>query len=178
MNALDFLKAHHHLVEKTFARLDSTAGRQDPRLMERLADALATHTQLEQRLHAEVAFKTGDERMTELHGELHGASAGIACVVAELLGYGRYDETFASRLAVLRDVVRRHIRNDELEFFPMVRRLFPDGELETLGQELEAELIRIYGRGRPRRLFEKMDTLVVERVDGERTGDSRTSVFQ
>lgn len=175
MNAVEFLKAHHRQVERTFARLETAQNEQKTRLFERLADALATHAQLEHRLYAAVAAKSDDETLLDQHG----SHAGIVRVMADLLQESTDDENFGTRMTILREIVRRHIRKDEADFFPQVKKLLSDGELQALGHEMESELIRLYDRGIPRRLFEKQKALVPgERTDGEQTEGLRAGAFQ
>jgi len=163
MNAVDFLKAHHRQVERTFARLEIASHEQTDGLFERLADSLATHAQLEQRLCSAVAIRIGDDALTEQQGSY----SGIARVVAELLQGQTRDETFAARMTILRELVRRHIRRDEAELFLWAKQLLSDGELEALGHDMEGELIRLYARGIPRRFFENQAALLVQERDDE-----------
>jgi hypothetical protein len=54
-------------------------------------------------------------------------------------------------LFALRDAVVRHFRAEESEILPLLRALMTDEELETLGQEVEAETRAFFQRRESRR---------------------------
>jgi hemerythrin superfamily protein len=136
MNALDLLIEQHDEVEDLFDMIEKAEGEKKAELFEELADKLAAHASMEEKLfYPSVKAKETEELLIE-SSEEHLA---IKRVLADLLELAADDELFDAKLKVMREEVDHHAREEEEDkLFPKVRKLMSAEELEALGAELEA----------------------------------------
>lgn len=135
MNALDLLKEQHDEVDQLFTLIEEA---QDPDekedLFAELADNLAAHAEMEERLfYPAVMAKQTEELLLESVEE----HLSIKRVLADLMELDPGDEHFDAKLNVAKEQVAHHARvEEEGELFPKVRKLMSADELEGLGSEM------------------------------------------
>jgi hemerythrin superfamily protein len=76
---------------------------------------------------------------------------GIKRVLADLLETEAKDPTFDAKIKVLSEQVEHHVKEEETELFPKVKKILGAQELEALGQNMETEQIEIEEKGQPRK---------------------------
>ncbi len=76
---------------------------------------------------------------------------GIKRVLADLLETDAKDHTFDAKVKVLTEQVEHHVKEEESDLFPKVKKILGAEELDALGQNMEAEQIEIEEKGQPRR---------------------------
>ena len=148
MNAIDLLESQHREVEKLFAKIEkSKSDDVKGRLFEEIADKLAVHASIEEHhfYPAVKANRTEDILLESLEEHL-----GIKRVLADLLETEPSDETFDAKIKVLTEQVSHHVKEEEEELFPKVRKLFSKEQLEAIGQEMSAEQAELEDDGEPR----------------------------
>lgn len=140
MDAIELLRNQHQEVEMLLHELATanTRGKTRKQLFERVADLLATHAALEERI-----FYPGvNERDTEEHLlealEMHLA---IKRVTADLMHLEEGDPTFRAKTIVLRDLVLKHQHEEERRIFPAVLARMDTDRLDDLGREMEGLLL-------------------------------------
>jgi hemerythrin superfamily protein len=131
--ATDLLVHHHRLVEQLFERLESSRKGFDGTLRE-LADDLAAHISIEERLFYPAVRKVGPEVILE--GLEEHAMGRFA--LRRLLGTRASDKELKTRLKALKELMTTHHHEEERELFPAVRRLMSDAVLEKLGAKMRA----------------------------------------
>jgi hemerythrin superfamily protein len=150
INALELLMEQHEEVETL---IDEIEDADDPdeklRLFEQLADQLAAHATIEEKLFYPAVM---DESTRELLVESTEEHLSVKRLLADMMELDAEDEHFDAKLMVLRDQVVHHAREEEEgELFPLVRKLFDENELAALGNELLAAFEALLEKGAPRR---------------------------
>ena len=135
MNALDLLIEQHDEVEDLFEMIEKADGEKKAELFEELADKLAAHAAMEEKLfYPAVKAKETEELLIESTEE----HLAIKRVLADLLELDTDDEHFDAKLKVMQEEVDHHAREEEEDkLFPKVRKLMSSDELEGLGSEME-----------------------------------------
>lgn len=148
MHAIEMLKHQHREVEALFKQIHkATAGEPRQYLIDRIADALAIHTAIEEKhFYPSVKERTTEEILLESLEE----HLAIKRVIVDLLQTDPADETFAAKVKVLEDEVAHHVDEEEETLFPRVERMFDDEALESLGDAMEATQAELLQTGRPR----------------------------
>lgn len=134
-NALALLKSQHDEVDALFAQIEDA---DDPdakaTLFEELADKLAAHATIEEKLFypAVMARQTKDILLESAEEHLQ-----VKRILADLLELDPEDDEFDAKLAVMKEGVEHHAREEEEgELFPKVKKLLSADELEAMGSEL------------------------------------------
>lgn len=147
MDAITMLKDDHDRVKKILNELEETTER-----------AVKTRTELfakveaEIRLHEEIeetilypAFKAHEtlkDIVLEGYEEHHVADM----ILAELDGVDVTDETWGSKLKVLKESLEHHIEEEEEKMFPRARKEFSRTQMAELGRQMQAIKDREQGK--------------------------------
>jgi len=139
-SALSVLTDDHRAVEKLFARFEGLgpkAHKTRQSLVEKTSQLVSTHAGIEEMVfYPDVRSKLEALNDTVLEAlEEHHL---VKMTLAELQGMRSEDERFAAKFTVLMECVRHHVKEEERELFPKVRKAFSRGELEALGERLLA----------------------------------------
>lgn len=135
MNALDLLIEQHDEVDDLFEMIEKAEGGKKAELFAELADKLAAHSTMEEKLfYPSVKAKETEELLVESTEE----HLAIKRVLADLLELDPEDEHFDAKLKVMKEEVEHHAREEEEDkLFPKVRKLMSSEELDQLGSEME-----------------------------------------
>lgn len=148
MNALELLKSQHDEVEDLFEQIEeAAAAKRKADLFVELADKLAAHAKIEETLFypAVVAKQTHDLLLESTEEHL-----AIKRVLADLLDLDPDDDQFDAKLAVMKEEVEHHAREEEEgELFPKLRSVLSADELDALGGEMLSMFEDLVG-GAPR----------------------------
>ena len=140
MDAIELLRNQHQEVEKLLHELVNAGERSKSRksLFERVADLLATHAALEERIFypAVNAAETEEQLLEAL--EMHLA---IKRVTTDLMHLEDGDPTFRAKTIVLRDLVLKHQEEEERLIFPAVLARVDTDLLDDLGREMDGLLL-------------------------------------
>jgi hemerythrin superfamily protein len=147
-NALDLLKSQHEEVEALIARIERTEGSHKAELFTELADKLAAHAGIEEKLfYPSVMARETHELLLESVEE-HLQVKRLLC---DMLDLEVDAEEFDAKLSVMKEEIRHHAHDEEEDqLFPKVRRLFSADELAALGSEMLA-MFETLLVGEPRR---------------------------
>ena len=148
MNAVDLLVTDHKRMEKLLDTLVEAKGDEKARQFNEVADTLAVHVTIEERIFypAVKAGRTEDILLESLEEHL-----SIKRVLADLIALSPSDDTFDPKLHVLKEQVEHHHKEEEGDLFPKVRKLFDHDHLSALGDTMEAERKKLEA-GQPRKL--------------------------
>ena len=148
MNAIDFLKAQHRMVEDLFSRIQKAKDvNKKETLFTDLADSLAVHASIEEHhFYPGVKSRSTEELLLESVEE----HLAMKRVLSDLLDISVDDETFDAKLKVLKDLVVRHVQEEEDTLFPKVAKNVDKADLEEIAQAMLAEQAELEDRGNPR----------------------------
>ncbi len=131
MDAIEYLTDQHRQIESLFDQFDS-ASRMKPklRLWRKLADLLAVHKAIEERIFFPAAREAGvsEQLLKSLVEHL-----STERIVSELVEFDEVNDDLVTKMAVLRACKRQHAESEEKELFPRTRELLTSGRLEMLG---------------------------------------------
>jgi len=132
-DALALLKADHQLVQQLFDKFEKTrAEDRKSALAEQICNELAVHAQIEE----EIFYPAAREaiRDTDLISEATVEHQSAKDLIEQIQSGGSGDDLFEAKVTVLGEYVRHHVREEEREMFPQIRKARLD--LKALGQQL------------------------------------------
>jgi hemerythrin-like domain-containing protein len=139
MDAITLLKRDHRAVEalfKKFERTGESAHKQQRKLVDEMIVELSRHAAIEEALlypAARSALQDEDDLVLEALEEHHV----VKWILRELERLDAGDERFCAKVTVLMESVRHHVREEEKELFPLLRKRMEPSLLKQLGQSLE-----------------------------------------
>lgn len=140
MDAITLLKNDHADVEKLFKAYEKLGGRalkSKQKTVSNIIKALSVHAAIEEQVfypsvRAEV--KDTDDEVLEAIEEHHI----VKWVLSELESLPPEAENYDAKVAVLIENVRHHVKEEESELFPQVRKALGRNRLEDIGDALTA----------------------------------------
>ncbi len=139
-DAIRVLTDDHRDVEELFVRFEKTgegAHKRRSDLVARITEALSIHASIEEEIFYPAARRSvaaaGDGVLEAL--EEHHL---VKLTLAELEAMDPGHERYGAKVTVLIENVRHHVKEEEGELFPTVRRALDPGQLRELGTELAA----------------------------------------
>jgi hemerythrin-like domain-containing protein len=140
-DAIALLKDDHKEVLGLFEQFEQTgpkAYKKKAQVRDRIVKALSVHAAIEERILYPVTI----EALPDLEPDVleaveeHGVAKQLLAQVAAL---DPQDRWFSPKMNVLMESVRHHIKEEERELFPALRKRFTRTELVHLGDELRGE---------------------------------------
>jgi DNA phosphorothioation-dependent restriction protein DptG len=140
MNVFDLLKADHKLVADILEKLEKTTERAvktRQELFEKLNQELGAHAYAEEKVlypavkEIDGARDLGFEAVEEHHV--------VKILLEELAAMPPDSEVWTAKLAVLKENVSHHVKEEEQELFPKARKAMSREEAEELGARIEEE---------------------------------------
>lgn len=136
-DAIALLKQDHRNVEALIGQFENAEDEQtQSSIAERICNMLTVHTQIEEELlypRAKEALSE-DEEEAELVSEAlveHGSAKEL---IAKIEAMTPEDESFKATVKVLGEYVKHHVKEEENEMFPALRKT--DVDLKELGTQL------------------------------------------
>ncbi|HLL53065.1 MAG TPA: hemerythrin domain-containing protein [Myxococcaceae bacterium] len=134
MNAIKILEDQHREVEQMFKAFEKADIEQKEVIFTQLADALAAHATLEEKVfYPAVLVNQTEEELREAVEE----HLSVKRILSDLLDMEATDEQFDAKMSALKEQVEHHVGEEETEMFVKVSKLFGKEELEALGVEME-----------------------------------------
>ena len=135
-DAVEILRNDHRAVEALFRRFErARSGLERRRLADRMTRELSIHAAIEeQHVYPLLRTRLDGEAPKVLVAleEHHLAKLGLS----EIERLDGSDERFEAKVHVLIESVRRHVREEERELLPALRRALSQDELRALGEAL------------------------------------------
>jgi hypothetical protein len=145
-DAIALLKADHRQVEtwfREFEKSNSDGRKQD--LADRICAALKAHTTIEEEIFYPAFLEaTGEE---DIHHEAEIEHAGAKNLIAEIEASGPEDDHFDARIAVLSEMIKHHVNEEEKRGGMFAKARQSEMDLEELGRQLEARKGEVMGAG-------------------------------
>lgn len=161
-DAIALLKEDHRAVEKLFKEFEDAKGEgRKEKLAQRICLELSIHTKIEE----EIFYPACDGKVDEdLLKEAHVEHDAAKLLMAEIEGgSGQSDDFFDAKVQVLGEEIDHHVKEEEGELFPQVRKA--DLDLKGLGEQLatrKKQLMKDYkAAGVPEPELETMDEVSI-----------------
>ena len=142
--AIELLKEQHDKVKKAFKefekldREDTEAQRQ---LVQKVCEDLKVHTTLEEELFYPAAREAIDDEDILNEAQVEHETAKM--LIEQLENMGPDDPNFRATFSVLGEYVLHHVKEEEGEMFPEVKKT--DLDLEELGGRMRARMEDLMG---------------------------------
>ena len=136
-DALKLLKTDHGEVEKLFQqyeRLKETDDSKKEDLIEQICTALTVHAQIEEEIFYPAARNALEDDGEDMLDEAEVEHASIKSLIEQLETMSPDDELCDAKVKVLSEYVKHHVKEEEDEMFPKVKKSALD--LEALGEEM------------------------------------------
>jgi hypothetical protein len=146
MKATDLLRSQHRELEQLFDRIETTTEPAERReAAAELADRLAAHWGVANDILYPACFEVLEdgERVRDIiegHALVGWAAHRLGQVGVEEVG-------FDARLRTLRELVLRHVQEEEDELLAMADEAFDEGRLEAMGERVEGQHGRMMAAG-------------------------------
>jgi len=155
-DAIKLLTKDHREVEALFKKFEEAKDDESEKadIVAQICDALSIHAEIEEEIFYPAARDALSEKGEDLLDEAEVEHAGIKSLVAQLEDAEPDDELYDAKVKVLTEYVKHHVKEEENELFPKVKKT--DLDLDELGAEM----------------FERKMELMDERVDDEEEEDN------
>ena len=143
-DALALLRADHQLVQELFDKFEKTrAEDRKSALAEQICNELSVHAQIEEEIFYPAASEAiRDEDLIHEATVEHQTAKDL---IEQIESGDTSDELFDAKVKVLGEYIRHHVREEQNELFPQVRKTKLD--LKELGQRLMARKEELKGGG-------------------------------
>jgi hypothetical protein len=150
MDAIELLKRQHREVEAFFHEyrmLGSESPKSKEAIFEMIADALALHAEIEEKIFYPAARFRKTEKMLKHSVEEH---LTVKKQLAAIMDLDAADAAYDQKVSELERDVQHHVQEEETELFRLVRTQLGRIRLEQLGTEMEAMARQTEAEGEPR----------------------------
>lgn len=140
MDAITLLKDDHQAVEKLFKEFEkagSRAFKTKRKLVDQMIEELTTHAYIEETVFYPAARKAVPDTTSHVLESIEEHHV-VVWILSELAGMDPADERFTAKVTVLIENVRHHVKEEERDWFPEVRKAMGRKVLQQLGEELAA----------------------------------------
>ena len=141
-NALTLLKADHELVTGLFDKFEKAkTDKQKGALAQQICAELTVHAQIEEEVFYPAVREAIDD--DDLMDEADVEHAGAKDLIAQIEESGPGEEQFDAKVTVLGEYVKHHVKEEQSEMFPKVRKA--DLDLNEIGAALAARKAELQG---------------------------------
>ena len=135
-DAIALLKQDHRAVEQLVGQFEQADESEQSDIAERICNMLTVHAQIEEEILYPAAKEalTEDEEESELVPEAEVEHASAKELIAKIQGMTPDDESFKATVKVLGEYVKHHVKEEENEMFPALRKTELD--LKEMGSQL------------------------------------------
>lgn len=142
MDATQLLTKQHRKVEGIFRKLGRKNADAETLLTE-LANDLVAHMAIEQELFYPAIRKVDQTLVLESYEEHALAEMALKRLLATDPG----DDAFQARVTALKELIEHHVKEEEKELFPRVKKAFDDAELRALGRQMRTRFNEVVEDG-------------------------------
>jgi hemerythrin superfamily protein len=144
-NAIAMLIADHDKVKKLFKAFEKE---EDDAGKEKIAGEICTELKIHTRLEEEIFYPAAREAIDEedLMDEAVVEHASAKDLISQIEAMGPDDELYDAKVTVLGEYVDHHVKEEQKQMFPKVRKAKLD--LEELGERMKARKEELLQSGR------------------------------
>jgi len=146
-DAIELLKADHRQVEGWFEQFEKTNSSQRKQdLATKICQALRVHTQIEEEIFYPAFLEATED--TDMHHEAEVEHDGAKKLIAQIEKSGPSDEYFDSRVKVLSEMIKHHVKEEEQRGGMFAEARQSGMDLQALGAEMKARKDELSGKTR------------------------------
>lgn len=149
MDAFELLKADHKKVAQLFDQLEAASGKARLDVFKKIKSELELHAHIEETIFYPVLEKP--EETHDLTLEAYEEHKVVKSLLAELADAKSANDEWQAKAQVLRENVEHHVDEEENELFDKANGAFSEEQIESLGEQMEAEKARKQGRPSPKK---------------------------
>lgn len=140
-NAFELLTKDHRKVADILAQLSDTTNRAiktRQNLLQELKRELSLHEYIEENLfYPTVKDQAKTKETKELVLEAYEEHHVVDTIIDELSATSVEDDTWKAKLAVLKENIEHHVREEEHVLFPKAKKILDAKALEQMGEQIE-----------------------------------------
>lgn len=148
LNAIEMLMEDHKKVQKMFRDFEKLDPEDTEACRELVCEActeVKVHGMLEKEIfYPAVRDQADDEKIEDTLNEAEVEHAAVDELVEKLEGMDASDRMYSAHFTVLAEYVRHHIKEEEKEMFPGVKRM-KSLDLQALAQEMQVRKDELMG---------------------------------
>jgi hemerythrin superfamily protein len=140
MDAITLLKEDHKTVEGLFKKFEQAGDRAvktKRQLVDQMIKELTTHAYIEETVFYPAARKAAPDTTDHVLESIEEHHV-VVWMLSELARMDPADERFTAKVTVLIENVRHHVKEEEQDWFPQVRKAMGTKDLRQLAEELAA----------------------------------------
>ena len=140
MEAIRLLEADHKVVKDLFEKYDAAgdnAFRTKQALFETIKSELLVHMDVEETIFYPTVKATSSEELKDDVREADEEHHVARLLMTEISAMTPEDEQYDAKVTVLKENIEHHVKEEEGEMFPLVKKRFDKTRLEQLGDEME-----------------------------------------
>ena len=134
-DAIALLKADHKEVAEMLEKFE-TARSTKGKLAQQICMSLTVHAQIEEEIFYPAAREALGDEGEDLLNEAEVEHNSLKELIGQIEGSSPEDELFDARVKVLGEYVKHHVKEEEGELFPKLRKT--DMDLVKVGEQLAA----------------------------------------
>lgn len=136
MDAIELLTHQHNEVKDLFEQFKESEDADEKQdLFQDIADNLAAHATIEEKIfYPAVLTQDNKDLLTEAVEE----HLSVKRIIADLLVMSAEDENFDAKIKVLQEQIEHHIKEEEGELFPKVKKQKSDADLIAMSEKMES----------------------------------------
>jgi hemerythrin superfamily protein len=155
MDAITLLETQHREVESLFEQYaEAKSAAKKKAIFEQLADDLAVHTTIEEKIFYPAAYASETDDLLEEAVQEH---LSIKRLLVDLMELTPGDPAFDAKITVMKEQVEHHVEEEEGELFPKVREKLDRVNLEALGGRMQSLFTREMQAGASRNIADQVD---------------------
>ena len=145
-DAIELLKQDHRKVEELFKQFEKLAEDDEDAanlIIETACKELTVHDRIETEIFYPALREAADEEIEDMLDEAEVEHEGVRELIEKLESMELEDEKRKARFTVLTEYVKHHVKEEETEMFPKVKKL-QGLDLQALGEQMasrKAELM-------------------------------------
>jgi hemerythrin superfamily protein len=139
-DALEVLKSQHREVEDLFSQFEKTKDEKECySVAQTICQKLEVHSTIEEELLYPTARSQGrDGEFKDIVLESLEEHLSVERIVADVMDSAPGDERLRAKINVLKEQVLHHVKEEEHDLFPRLKKEIPAEERQTLGEQLLA----------------------------------------
>lgn len=133
MDAIKLVKKDHDAVKKLLKKLATSGNEQ---LIAQVTEEIKAHSRVEEEILYPAYLDAVRKKERDLYYEAKEEHHVVDLVLAELQEVPINSERFKAKATVLKELIEHHIKEEEKEMLPKMRKALPAGELNSLGERM------------------------------------------
>ncbi len=135
-DAISLLKSDHREVEGWFSQFEKTnSDTRKQELAQKICAALTAHTTIEEEIFYPAFLEATDDK--DIHHEAEVEHDGAKKLIAEIEAAGPDDEYYDAKVAVLSEMIKHHVKEEEKRGGMFSKARGSDMDLDELGERLQ-----------------------------------------